>query len=264
MKNNRYKNIIAALALLALVLALSLAGCGKGSPEGERPGADSRLAKYYGTYKIKNISGEVFEGYAANTIEATVARLRMEETLGVFVIGQESYADWDGKRIELKFEEKNGACYAKENAELASIFGSGALIYSDGDTLTVECADVNAVYSYENVSSFNIDPGRYYGTFVFKSIRDVTDEDMGWKDLSEDPYNYSLKNGSKNILGESCSAVDYIYGGSPVKSIEMDYEAMVLTVITEHDEKGYLPVVFTEQGMQILENPYYFLLVKEQ
>ncbi|MBO4818740.1 MAG: hypothetical protein J5528_01260 [Firmicutes bacterium] len=260
---SRIKKYIALL--LVLVLALSVTGCKKSGSGGDDQGQSGKTyEQYYGTYKLKSIGGEVFEGYSTNTIEATVAKLRMEGTLGVFVIGEESYADYDGKHIELKFEEQNGAYYARENADVASLFGSGALIYSDGDTLTIECSNVKAVYSYENVSRYNIDPSRYYGTFVFKSIRDASDEAMNWKDLSEDPYNYSLKKDSKIVLGETCLAPDYIYDGSPVKSCEMDYEAMVLTLITEYDEKAYLPVVFTEQGMQILENPNYFLLVKEQ
>ena len=251
--------------LISIALVLSFSGCGKGGSGEEEQGPDGKsYERYYGTYKLKGISGEAFEGYSTNTIEATVAKLRMEETLGVFVIGEDSYADYGGKHIELKFKEQNGAYYAEGNTDIASGFGSDALIYSDGDTLTVECSDAKAIYTYENVSRYNIDPSRFYGTFVFKCIRDASDEAMSWKDLADDPYYYSLKKDSKIILGDTCFAVDCIYEGSPVKSIEMDYEAMVLTVVTEHEEKGYIPVVFTEQGMQILENPSYFLLVKEQ
>ena len=263
MEKSRPKKYIAVL--LFLVLVLSLCSCGKGGQEGGEPEPTSDpYEKFYGVYKIFNMDGEVFSSYASNVIEASLAQLRMTGSLGVFTIAKDSHMDFGDKRTPLEFTESGGLYYASGNDDIYEHFGKDAVIYADGDTLTIECQGGSAVYTYENVSRYSIDPSRYYGTFVFKSFREADDLDVSWKDLSSNAVYYERFKDSKIVLGDSCELINMSYHGKPVTSCEMDYEAMVLTVVTEENTAAYVPVVFTEQGMRILENPVYYLLVKEQ
>ena len=113
--------------LLALVLVFSMAACGQSGEKTQDKGSGLKKEDY-GTYKLCKVEGSFGEQYTQDIIDAVVEDGRETGKYGFWYLGDESYFEFEGKKVSVELQKDGTIADLSDNKELNNMFREGYTI----------------------------------------------------------------------------------------------------------------------------------------